>query len=736
MAEAATAESVRGERALGDGDVDRLGFGEVAVRIAASIMDRASADGLVIGLDGKWGSGKSSLLHLIERELKALPEMDRPSVISFRPWLVGNRDALLASLFGELAKKVAAVELARGDATAETKRKAAAAAKRVRGFAKALSRTGEIVEVAGEWWGPLKWVGKGLKGLKQLADGEDTADLATRKARLVRDLRDLRHRFVVTIDDVDRLEPIEVMEVLRLVRSVADFPNVVYVLCYDADVLAAAIRRGAQVDDGDGFLEKIVQLTIMTPQPEPFQLRHWFAEDLERIVGAVDDPVGDRLKTIIDQEGGIQLRTPRSVVRTLDSLRFLWPALRRERVDLADLVWLLLIKDGAPGLYRWIETYVASTSATSFGTASVTEGTIEDRQAELLRCAEPGLFKDLMYRHMFSEQLPGIEIDYAADGTLVKIYQKVPAHERQAAIEGRRLASPDHYRLYFSLVGPTHAVSQASFDDFWTAVDAGPEDAAAVLLALNAQAALGSLRKSDVLLERLRTASPEVWKGERMRSLLLAFGRIMDDAWRHDPSEQFFVVSSWDRAERLVPTLLSAISEGERTAVVDELFTHGESIGWLTAILRRETFAHGKYGDQRRHASEWYLTAEQYERAAEIMVARYRSLDLDGLLTAPRPIHVLFAWSQAGDADGPRNLLARSTVSDTDLVRALEGMTSVVNSSDIGMHQVLKRENLERFFEYDAVNARLVAIAAAGAATDIAKRAGVLLQAFENGRRD
>jgi len=97
MAESATTESVKGERALAEGDVDRLGFGEVAARIAASFVDRASADGLVVGIDGKWGSGKSSLLHLIECELRSLPAIDRPSLISFRPWLVGNRDALLAS---------------------------------------------------------------------------------------------------------------------------------------------------------------------------------------------------------------------------------------------------------------------------------------------------------------------------------------------------------------------------------------------------------------------------------------------------------------------------------------------------------------------------------------------------------------------------------------------------------------------------------------------------------------
>ena len=66
---------VKGDRALRTGDADRLGFREVAARIATALSDHASNDGLVIGLDGKWGSGKSSLLYLIEEELGEAPEI-------------------------------------------------------------------------------------------------------------------------------------------------------------------------------------------------------------------------------------------------------------------------------------------------------------------------------------------------------------------------------------------------------------------------------------------------------------------------------------------------------------------------------------------------------------------------------------------------------------------------------------------------------------------------------------
>ena len=44
--------SVKGDRALSFGDEDKLGFREVAKRIAISLVDRASEDGLVIGVEG------------------------------------------------------------------------------------------------------------------------------------------------------------------------------------------------------------------------------------------------------------------------------------------------------------------------------------------------------------------------------------------------------------------------------------------------------------------------------------------------------------------------------------------------------------------------------------------------------------------------------------------------------------------------------------------------------------
>jgi predicted KAP-like P-loop ATPase len=406
--------SIKGDRALSSGDEDKLGFREVAKQIATSLVDRASEDGLVIGVEGAWGSGKSSLLFLIGEELGKLPEDRQPTVINFRPWLIGNRDALITSLFGELSRQLDQVALNAGDATRISVTKAKEAGEALRRFMSGLSRAGAAIEFAGEasGFGLLKLVGKGAKATGDAAGKKPAPPpLSELKANLVKSLRDLGHRFVITIDDVDRLEPAEVIEILRLVRSVVDLPNVIYLLCYDSDTLAHSIERAAGIKSGHSHLEKIVQLTVMVPRPEPLQLRQWFSDELRLIASAKDEDELSRLKLVIDYEGGRQLRTPRSVVRALDAVRFLWPPLHEAKADLADLVWLQLIKDGNPALYRWIEEYCGTAAALSLGIARVEDAEKAGELGGLLATVPAGHFDDLAYRHYFVEQLPGVELD-------------------------------------------------------------------------------------------------------------------------------------------------------------------------------------------------------------------------------------------------------------------------------------------------------------------------------------
>jgi len=726
--------SIKGDRPLDSGDEDKLGFREVAERIATSLVDRASEDGLVIGIEGAWGSGKSSLLFLIGDELRKLPKHQRPIIIDFRPWLIGDRDALITSLFSELSRQLDQVGLNAGDATRISVTKAKEAGEALRSFMNGLSRAGGVIEFAGEasGIGLLKLAGKGAKAAGDAAGKKPAPPpLSELKDNLIKSLRDLGHRFVITIDDVDRLEPAEVIEILRLVRSVVDLPNVIYLLCYDSDTLAHSIERAAGIKGGHSYLGKIVQLTVMVPRPEPLQLRQWFSDELRLIASAKEEDELSRLKLVIDYEGGRQLRTPRSVVRALDAVRFLWASLHEAKVDLADLVWLQLIKDGNPALYRWIEEYCGTAAALSLGIARVEDAEKAGELGRLLATVDDGHFDDFTYRHYFAKQLPGVELDHSQNGSKFDIFERVNDQDRDEAIRKTRLASPDHYRLYFALAGPSHALTQDNFTSMWAAAEAGAAEAGRALLHLHDEHASGSLTKADLLLERIKSGAYEVLAPRQCEHLLVALSQVMDEAYRRHRFDQFWVNSLWDGAERLIPLLLPRLEPARRAIVVTAMFSEGEAIGWLTSLFRHETGAHGRFGDRLRPEDRWLFANAELDRITELMLGRYQAMSASEVFGCPDPVSLLFAWRQGGDEQGPRRLIEGNIVSDEGLVETLEHLTSTIYSSR-GKFDALKKEYLAPFMDYENVTQRILALKNHN---DLGARARRLAAAFDDETR-
>jgi hypothetical protein len=702
----------------------------VADQVAKALIEHKSDNGLVVGIDGRWGSGKSSLLHLLELALAEAPAAQRPSVINFRPWLVGDRDSLLATLFREITDAIDQVSLSQGEIAPIARTRAQTAATAARRFASAIGRAGEMVYFAGEVSesSSLKLFGKGMKAVGSSTAPKAPPSLSESKQKLVEALQGLDHLFVITIDDVDRLEPMEAVEVLRLCRAVADFPNIVHVLCFDGRVLAESIQKAAGVDYGEAFLEKIVQLTVTVPTPEPFQLRNWFSDEL-RNIGAPGTEKGlVRLREVVNWDGGRRLQTPRSVIRAFDSIRFMWPALEEAGADFSDLVWLQLIKNDNLKLYRWIENYLSSQSVIALQIGQVDKADQEADAKALVEADTEGFFKSLHYRHHFADQLPGLDADYNGAATAPKIYQNVSKREQDKAIAEKRLSSPDHYRLYFSLAVPSHTITQAELAEFWEALEGAPDGGFAAFLQLYDRVVLGSFSKADVLIERLDTAAGDGLSQKRSRDLLILFSNVLDETYRVRSFDVFWVDTIWDRAQRLTKRLLTATGD-QRAESISHMFRNGEALDWLTGLLRKETFAHGKYGDQLKPEHEWILTAQELDQASQILIDRYGKLTPNDLVKIAEPLNLLFAWRQAGDEGGPRKLVQKTIKSNENLIILLERMRGSVTSTG-GRYYTLKRDSLDPFLNFDRIRQRVEKIAAGGGDPALAVRASVLIGDF------
>jgi predicted KAP-like P-loop ATPase len=92
------------ENAISDAKQDRLGFSSTADHLAKVFTENDLSKGFVIGVEGAWGSGKSSLVNMAFKQLSS--DKRGPIPIKFAPWLIGDRESLLWELFKEIERAV------------------------------------------------------------------------------------------------------------------------------------------------------------------------------------------------------------------------------------------------------------------------------------------------------------------------------------------------------------------------------------------------------------------------------------------------------------------------------------------------------------------------------------------------------------------------------------------------------------------------------------------------------
>lgn len=697
-----TTEQFHGDRPIQSEDQDRFGFSELAKRIADALTTQAGNEGFVLGLEGKWGSGKSSLLALTLKCLRGLPP-DRVAIVEFRPWLIGDRDQLLVALFADLAKAIASLEQAGGDATSATKLAVDDAVKKVKRFASHLGPVGKLAGAVGLLLPGASLVGTALEKLAEAAADQGTGtELAAQKDELARALLKLNCRIVVAIDDVDRLEPAEVAEVLRLVRSVADFPNVSYFLCYDAGSLGRAIERATDTPDGAAYLEKIVQTEAAVPRLESFALRRWFSIELQKFAHCPDERVR-YLQQVVDETGGRILVSPRSVVRVLDSLRFFWPSLR-DRVDLVDLVWLRMIAVGSPNLFRWIEEYLVMWEALSGGRVHLSD---HDRTAMTKQFDEALRADDLAwddFKFELERHLPGIQAVGVGDDRDDRIFAKDSEAELLSLASDKRLGSPGHSRLYFSLTISPGSVTDTDLRELLEAANRHANDVGRLLLQMIDEKSDAGLSKAERLLDLVSHIETDVLRSWPAEAIVIGLTNVADELAKEVPPEDFGYPYVWTRARAFIQKLRSAMTDHDFQRLMDSVFSTNGSIGFLSYLLRGETFAHGLYGG-RPKPDDALLSAEQFDRVRSSMIRRYGSMGLEKILAHRSATTILYAWSQAGGRDDVVKIVSGYCTDDRHFVDFLGHL--------FGPSYSLSFEALSGFFEApSSVVRRIIALAA------------------------
>ncbi len=105
---------------------DRLARSRFASRLAEAIYRCDANEGLVIGLSGPWGSGKSSVKNMALERLRGFGEVS-PEILEFNPWQFSGQDQITLAFFRELMVKLRGAD--RAHDPEKTKQRAAVLAK-------------------------------------------------------------------------------------------------------------------------------------------------------------------------------------------------------------------------------------------------------------------------------------------------------------------------------------------------------------------------------------------------------------------------------------------------------------------------------------------------------------------------------------------------------------------------------------------------------------------------------
>lgn len=294
-----------------DFDGELLGLREYADSLTEFILRCETP--MTIALQGDWGSGKTSLMNLIKKNIES--KRDKIETIWFNTWQYsqfGNEDELAVSLLSHFTNALGADR--------DLKKAIAGMSKRLLKILPAVSGM-----VAGDIG---KEVAEKVKGMLSGQESDVSQQILELKKGIESSVKnkigdDSKKRLVVFVDDLDRLLPEKAVELLEVFKLFLDVPGCVYVLACDYQVVSQGLKKkfGVGSDDlkGKSFFDKIIQLPFSMPIGQ-YDVQNYIKSLLKNIEIAYEE---DDIQLYADMLNYSVGYNPRGLKRLFNSLLLL-----------------------------------------------------------------------------------------------------------------------------------------------------------------------------------------------------------------------------------------------------------------------------------------------------------------------------------------------------------------------------------------------------------------------------
>lgn len=242
-----------------DSNHDLLDRTTGAEAFAKHIFSFDYQEGLVVGLCGEWGCGKTSYINLMRAELEK-----NSIVIDFNPWMFSDTKNLISLFFAEMAAQL------------KEYKDDSEIAEKLENFGELLSSI-SIIPVVSELGAIFKFFSKKRK---------NDNSLQNQRQKLIDILKKIKKPITVILDDIDRLSSDELQSILKLVRLTGNFPNIIYILSFDKEKVIYTLNNSNI--EGDTYLEKIIQVTFDVPKPSQELIEKNLFSSLDELLGNVE----------------------------------------------------------------------------------------------------------------------------------------------------------------------------------------------------------------------------------------------------------------------------------------------------------------------------------------------------------------------------------------------------------------------------------------------------------------
>lgn len=334
-------------------DDDLLNYYPFAEKIKEIIQGYSSNPApLTIGIYGKWGTGKTSLLNLVERHIELFQKDKKDKLFikfHYNPWVYQSKEEMLFDFFNTLSRKLIYSENEYLKKAGESILKYSRYLESIR-----LSVSGGIPKLfnAGITIEPYKI----LKALGEDIKGEEKS-LEEMKRDIDKTLESSNKKIIIFIDDIDRLDKDEIFMLFKLIKTNADFKNLVFIICLDHEHVAKAIysRYGSGIESGKEFLEKIINIPLELPLIEKADLDLFIKEKVKSVIQnrLIRKQELDELMRSLSVK---HFNSPREVIRIVNSFSVSLYAIGDE-VNAHDLFWIEYLKIKYLESYEIIKNY-------------------------------------------------------------------------------------------------------------------------------------------------------------------------------------------------------------------------------------------------------------------------------------------------------------------------------------------------------------------------------------------